>query len=234
MELENLISLIYYSIGILVISALHTEFHKREWPECRACRSHSYILSFIIGIIGFLVGIIDINLLDKLSHPYWTTFIMFALIGTFPLLPLYSIGMRPILISSKSLWIFSILIGAISSGNIILNRIFNDNPVLFKFIASPVVIGAIITGTIMFCGIPLAKLLSPEKISVSESDSRKKLILSSKSLAFSSEMSPISGHEILRKIWNSGEFYVTVSLGYIFAGVLLLIIRSLVSNGAYI
>jgi hypothetical protein len=69
------VPLIYYSLGITIITALHTEYHRRHWPKCRACRSHSYLLSIITGIITFSIGIISLSFIityiNKIPHPYF-------------------------------------------------------------------------------------------------------------------------------------------------------------------
>jgi len=48
---------------------------------------------------------------------------MLALIGTIPVFPLYSINGRPITISSQTVWIFSMMIGLVTSAGIAINNV---------------------------------------------------------------------------------------------------------------
>lgn len=228
------IPLIYYSLGIAIITALHTEFHKRHWPKCRACRSHSYLLSIIIGIITFAVGFISLSFIiayiNKIPHPYFWIIFAFTLIGTFPLFPMYSIGQKPILISSKSLWFFSSFIGLIASTNIILNRVFRFNPILFEHISHPIIIGSILTSFMIFSGYLWNRFLSPRKVLQSEGE-HSILGLSHENLI---NQSPISGSDvILEKLLNHGELYILISWLLIFGGFVFLIIVPLLTKGAF-
>lgn len=132
---NNIYILLYFSIGIALTSALHTEFHQRAYPSCNYCFTHEYWLPLIIGIFAFVSLLLVIISKDNFTFKnriiwqlFWPIFIPTLLIHPKPL-PLW-------IISSSSLFIFVGLIGLITSLNLLLNENVIQKAIIKNFQSS--------------------------------------------------------------------------------------------------
>lgn len=152
--MQNIGLLIYYSLGFLLVSFLHTTYHKKYSIKCKSCISHSYIWSLVIFIYSAAVGLITIFYIKTYDY------ILFSLIfiGTIPLFPSYPIINRPIVISSLTVWLFCMMIGLITSIGIILNNI----EITQEFITRLSSIGFILIILCTIIGFVVNKVLSAE------------------------------------------------------------------------
>jgi hypothetical protein len=144
---------IFYVTAMLLMSALHAEMHRRQWPNCKTCTSHSHRVS--LGIAAYslviaMVAVLGLRGFDSLGVRVTFTYLIFILLGTIPIWPLGHWNIRPFphrspyLISSWSLFGFGLTAALIAASAVSLEQASSMDPAFFSTMTerwSPLVIG---------------------------------------------------------------------------------------------
>lgn len=208
-------ALIFYSLGMFASSALHTKFHRREWgKECTACTAHTYWVPIAIGYYSFLVCSVMIlakNFFQDLYIKIPFLFLFLLVAGMLPVLPLNPLGIHPFpksfyLISSWTLFGFSLAITFLTSFALAIEEIFHSSPALFMAIQQqrvPILIGVV--------GIITSAILGPIVKSIINPPSEE------------------SAGKVRHLMFRKGESFLIISIALIIIGFVFLIFLPLIT-----